>query len=92
MRSSFLVWSHFLRRTGTHFVGKCSKLIGSYGLFVGAFAGLAGDGSTRRPRGAHRIAVGFIHCARDEKELKAIAADFFNTETSAGWVGIVDGA
>ena len=24
-RSSFLVWSHFLRRTGFHFVGKCSS-------------------------------------------------------------------
>ena len=24
-RSSFLVWSHFLRRTGGHFVGKCSS-------------------------------------------------------------------
>ncbi len=24
-RSSFLVWSHFLRRTGVHFVGKCSR-------------------------------------------------------------------
>ena len=22
-RSNFLVWSHFLRRTGVHFVGKC---------------------------------------------------------------------
>jgi len=24
-RSSSLVWSHFLRRTGIHFVGKCSR-------------------------------------------------------------------